>query len=69
MLSNSDTDMATVTVKFGSTTAFILHLAANGGTDLMNFLGTELEVPDGDALTFEIAGAGGLDVMVCYIRV
>ena len=69
LLSNDDTDLSTVTLKFGTNTALVIHLPANGGTALLNFLGTEIASAVNEAVTVTLSAAGGLDVTVCYIQV
>ena len=67
-LSNADTDMATATVKFGTTTMFVFNLSANGGTALLNFCATELVTAFNEAVTVTLSEAGTLDVTVTYIQ-
>lgn len=67
-LSNGDSDLATVTVKFGSSTVFVFYVPADGGNVLCNFYGTELSTDFNEAFTVTLGASGVLSVTVCYIQ-
>ena len=67
-LSNADTDMATATVKFGTTIKYVFNLAANGGTALLNLYHTEISTSFNEAVSVTLSETGTLDVTIDYIQ-
>lgn len=67
-LSNSESSLATATLKFGTTTRFKWHIPADGGNILCNFYGTELCTDFNESISVTLSANGGVDVTVCYIQ-
>lgn len=67
LASNSETDMATVTIEFGGVTKYVLHIPASGGTVPLNLIETEPCTKINEAVTATLSEAGGVDITIQYI--
>ena len=67
--SSDDASLSTVTLKFGTNTVFVFHMPGDGGTMLLNLLGTELATAVNESVSVTLSASGGLDVTLCYIQI